>query len=127
MFRMLQNLHKTSSSKTALKEITTPAECDAVTSRDLTVLFKHSSSCGTSWMAHREVGRFLSLRPETSLFLVSVGEHRSLSRYIAERFDVEHESPQILVVSQNRLLATRSHDDITLEFLLQVVDKPNKK
>lgn len=111
------------SAKTNFREVKTPAECESLLGDDLAIVFKHSSSCGTSWMAHREMVRFQQMRPHAPIVLISVLNNRSLSRYVSDRFAIEHESPQVLVVRKNELVAARSHDDITLEFLLQFVDE----
>jgi bacillithiol system protein YtxJ len=62
------------------------------------------------------------MRPQAPIVLISVSASRPLSRHVAERFAIDHESPQVLVIRNNELVAARSHDDITVEFLLDFVD-----
>jgi bacillithiol system protein YtxJ len=92
-------------------------DCDALFAGGWAVLFKHSPSCPLSWVAHRQIIQFRKTWLDAPVHLVSVRRQRALSRYIAERTGIEHQSPQILVLSQGKIVATASHADITAELL----------
>ncbi len=100
----------------AIPEVKTIEECEALLDQDVIVLFKHSSTCGTSIRARSEVMRFCAAHPDTPVHLMSVWR-RELMSYVQERSGVEHESPQILVFRRGEIVATASHGDITAALL----------
>ncbi len=59
------------------------------------ILFKHSTTCPISAAAYREVEKF-EQQSDAPIALVRVIEERPLSNAIAERFGVQHQSPQVL-------------------------------
>ena len=103
-----------------IPEIKSLAECTSLMERDLVIFFKHSPTCPVSWMAHREVVKFLADQPEAPLYLVSVRQRRDVAQYIAEKTGVRHESPQIVVLRRGEVRADASHDEVTAEFLKQL-------
>jgi bacillithiol system protein YtxJ len=50
--------------------------------------------------------------------------NRDISRLVADRFDVEHQSPQVIVVHRGKAVYQASHYDIEVEALmgLRLVD-----
>lgn len=98
-------------------ELTALAELDAVLAHSATrpvLLFKHSPTCGTSAQAHEEIE---SLVEEGSLpadvYLISVRASRAVSNAVAERFNLRHESPQVLLVRGGALMWHASHFRVT--------------
>ena len=77
------------------------------------VIFKHSSTCGTSMMAHEEIQAFVEGAPWAEVFVVSVHAGRALSNEIAARFRVRHESPQALVLKDGGVAWHASHFRVT--------------
>jgi len=80
---------------------------------DMVVLFKHSTSCGLSSMMLR---RFQQLwghaAADTSFYILDVIRYRDLSNTISSRYQVMHQTPQVLILKGNRLLAHASHSGI---------------
>jgi bacillithiol system protein YtxJ len=109
---------RTASSAPSIPEVRTIEACEKLLEGSLTILFKHSTGCGTSWSAHREIVEFCRLRPEAPVVLLPVLQSRALCRYIADRFAIEHQSPQVLVIRDKQLVSAVSHDEITTQFLL---------
>lgn len=76
------------------------------------ILFKHSETCGVSFMAR-------SLFEEGSLpapvHEIVVQRHRDLSNEVAAQLGVRHESPQALVVVNRRVAWHSSHAGVTVE------------
>ena len=101
-------------------ELTTVQDYEALLSRDLVIVFKHSPACVGSWLAHATVNQFLKSQPETAVYLVCVRRHRDLSRHIADHTGVQHASPQVLVFRKGQVVKTASHDQITPELLASV-------
>lgn len=106
-----------SRSSPSIPELATTQEFDALAEQELTVVFKHSPTCPVSLYAHQEVSRFCANQPDVPVYLVSVRRRREVSRHIADRTGVTHESPQILVFRRGRVIAAASHDDISADSL----------
>ena len=72
------------------------------------VLFKHSSTCPISTAAYRQMSLVAN---EVSLVVVQrAGE---VSREIASRTGIRHESPQAIVLRNGQAVWSASHFDIT--------------
>lgn len=78
------------------------------------LIFKHSTRCSISSTSLNRLERawednVLSNSPVYYLDLISF---RSLSALIAESFDIEHQSPQILLIKNQKCIYHASHFDI---------------
>jgi bacillithiol system protein YtxJ len=106
-----------SKSTGSLPEIDSIEECNSLMQHDLVVLFKHSPTCPVSWMAHREVMQLRTEQPDLPLYLISVRRRRDVAKFVEERTGVRHESPQILVLRNGKVVGSASHDDVTASFI----------
>ena len=70
-------------------------------------LFKHSNTCGISARAYREMAAMKS-----PVGLVVVQQARPVSDEIARRWQVNHETPQVLIVKGDDLAWDASHFEI---------------
>jgi len=77
------------------------------------LLYKHSETCPVSAMAQREIDRLEHHRPDLDIWVVDVHAHRALSREIAERFTIRHESPQAILVRDGAAVWHSSHYGVT--------------
>ena len=101
------------------KDLTSIEELNSAisTSNDtLVVLFKHSTRCSISRMALKilEMGWDESLASVDAYYL-DLLNHRDVSGSIAERFDVEHQSPQMQVLKGGAVLGVSNHSDINAD------------
>ncbi len=80
------------------------------------LLFKHSDACPISARAYRQMEEV-----KTPVSIVVVQESRDLSREVAERTGVRHETPQALVLRNGRVVWNASHFDITADVVEQAV------
>ena len=80
------------------------------------LLFKHSTACPISARAYREMQ---GVRVPVSILVVQ--ESRDVSRQVAERTGVTHETPQALVLRNGRAVWNASHFDITSDVVEQAV------
>ena len=71
-------------------------------------IFKHSSRCGISSMVLSRFEKQLKEREETYFHLHIQGS-RSLSNWLAEELKIRHESPQLIVLKEAKVLAYDSH------------------
>lgn len=101
--------------------VETEEALDEATSLPLALLYKHSTRCGSSLRALREVERFASAEPEVPVFGIDVIRHREVSDRAAERLDVAHQSPQALLVRSGRQVWNASHSRITAAVLAEAI------
>jgi bacillithiol system protein YtxJ len=88
------------------------------------LLLKHSLTCGTSAYAHEEFEDFLSepgLQVDACVVHVQTG--RAISDAIAERFGIRHESPQLLLISNEQLVWHASHYRIRRRDIAAALDR----
>jgi len=78
------------------------------------VIFKHSTRCSISSMALSRLERSESVAGIDFYYLDLIA-YRNISAKIAEIFEVEHESPQILLVRNGECIYDESHYGITME------------
>ncbi len=79
-------------------------------------LFKHSTRCPISAGAKRHVEAYLENADEPPPFhLLLVVESRPVSRKAAELLDVDHQSPQLILLKDGRAVWDTSHHGITEE------------
>ena len=83
------------------------------------LIFKHSTACGGSHAAAREVARFLAAHPGAPVFVVHVIEQRPLSNAVAERTGIRHASPQVILLEDGRPVWSATHFAITTEALAE--------
>jgi thioredoxin 1 len=79
------------------------------------IVFKHSESCGASWFAEASLAAGPWPVPVRRLV---VQDDRALSRRVAERVGVRHESPQVLLLVDGRVAWHTSHAGVTRERVL---------
>ncbi len=84
--------------------------------RKLMVL-KHSATCPISSRAKRELDSLLADNPDLEVYLVVVQQQRDVSNELAEKLDVLHESPQLLLIGDGMVLEYWSHQLITRELV----------
>ena len=87
------------------------------------VLFKHSATCGTSAMAFEEMEELKALEPAAEVFVVTIPFGRSVSNEIARRFNVRHESPQVLILCDGGITWHASHFRVTREGIASALAK----
>lgn len=77
------------------------------------LIFKHSTRCGISRMV---ISQFKKEYPFTSdkadLYYLDLLNYRDISNAIADRFDVVHESPQLLIIRNGEVINHASHGSI---------------
>ncbi|RNA62407.1 bacillithiol system redox-active protein YtxJ [Chryseobacterium nematophagum] len=82
-------------------------------------LFKHSTSCFISKMVLKNFERdFESIEVDTDMYFLDLKAHRSISNKIAEEFEIRHESPQLLVLENGKVINNASHEDISINQIL---------
>jgi bacillithiol system protein YtxJ len=95
-------------------------EIDEISQTKSVVLFKHSTRCSISRMALKQFDTEFNY-PEEKIdwYLLDLLNHRDLSNEIASRYNVMHQSPQIIVIRNGKAVFNESHDSISAEDLKQ--------
>jgi bacillithiol system protein YtxJ len=96
----------------------TAEQLDALVERSFSrpvLIIKHSPACGTSFQALDELEQHRDELTELDVHIVDVLGRRALSQSIAGRFNVRHESPQVLLLVNGRVLWNASHFRVTAE------------
>jgi len=109
-----------------LSRITTSAQLDDLfnaSSRRPVWLFKHSLICPTSAGAWHEFEKFAARQSDRALIgVIEIQRARELSREVAVRTGVRHESPQVLLIRDGLAVWHGSHWEITEQALDQAAE-----
>ncbi|MEO8773247.1 MAG: bacillithiol system redox-active protein YtxJ, partial [Gelidibacter sp.] len=96
--------------------LTTIEQLDEIVERSKTktqIIFKHSTRCGVSRMVMNQFKKSYRLsESEADLYYLDLLNYRAISGEIAEKFQVMHESPQLLVIKNGVVVAYASHSGI---------------
>jgi bacillithiol system protein YtxJ len=81
------------------------------------LIYKHSTRCNVSRTAFDRLIRKWNpdAAGEATVYFLDLLEHRDISSAIAERFGVEHQSPQVLIISKGRSVLDLSHFEIDFD------------
>jgi len=76
-------------------------------------IFKHSTRCGISRMVLNQFEKSYSIDPnKMKLYFLDLLGHRDVSNEVGIRFQVVHQSPQLLVIKNGNTVAHASHHGI---------------
>ena len=75
-------------------------------------IFKHSTRCSISRMALKQFENEFDLEGTVTPYFLDLLNHRDISQEIATRFDVYHQSPQLLLIKEGKSIYDASHSDI---------------
>ena len=98
---------------TDLKQLEEIAEESVETS---IIIFKHSTRCSISRMALKNFEKEYNIQEDSAKpYFLDLLEHRDISNAIASQFNVEHQSPQLLLIKDGKVVYHTSHSDIDAE------------
>ncbi|RFN57691.1 bacillithiol system redox-active protein YtxJ [Marixanthomonas ophiurae] len=85
-------------------------------------VFKHSTRCGISRMVLKQFEKNYDLSDDQlKLYFLDLLQNRNISDEIANRFKVQHESPQIIIFKDGEVVHHDSHQGIDAEHLARFV------
>jgi bacillithiol system protein YtxJ len=77
------------------------------------VIFKHSTTCGISRMVlNMFTGSFVMEPGAMDMYFLDLLANRNVSNAVAEKFQVNHQSPQMLIIKNGVVVAHDSHGAI---------------
>jgi bacillithiol system protein YtxJ len=80
------------------------------------VIFKHSTRCSISSTALSRFERAWGATENTAFYLDLIA-YRPISLEIAEKFGIQHQSPQVLVINKGTCTYSATHWDISVDEL----------
>jgi bacillithiol system protein YtxJ len=97
-------------------------EIDAISETKPVVIFKHSTRCSISRFALKQFdAEFNYDDSQIDWYLLDLLNHRDISNEIAHRYEVMHQSPQIIVIKNKKAIYHDSHDGIDANDLKKFV------
>ncbi|MFY8003319.1 MAG: bacillithiol system redox-active protein YtxJ [Chitinophagaceae bacterium] len=98
----------------ALNDLAQLAAISELSATKPQVIFKHSRTCSISGMALARLER--SKEPQgADFYLLDLLTYRPVSNAVAEKFQVHHESPQVLVIKNGECVYDESHYAIIMD------------
>ena len=95
-------------------------EIDEISHTKPVVLFKHSTRCIISRTVLKQFDtEFQFTDDKIAWYLLDLLNYRDLSNEIANRYNVVHQSPQIVVIRNGKAVFNESHDSISVDDLKQ--------
>lgn len=101
------------------KNITSIAQLDTIEQESHAtpvVIFKHSTSCPISSMAKNRFERNDNTGNE-SYYYLDLLRFRDISNAIADKFQVHHESPQVILLKNGEVTHHDSHMAISFDYI----------
>lgn len=105
--------------------LTTIAQLEELTresNQNPVIIFKHSYACSISKTALNRLERNWNQDQSVKTYFLDLLTYRDLSRAVAERFQVRHESPQVLLIEGEKAVYDRSHFDINFADIKKRLD-----
>jgi bacillithiol system protein YtxJ len=105
-----------------LKDKTQLDELIKISSHKPVLIFKHSTRCGISRMVLKNFESDYDI-PETEmdLYFLDLLNYRALSQDISAKFNVTHQSPQVLVIKNGEVIYYDSHDYISVKKIKEIL------
>lgn len=96
-----------------LTSIETLEEIQEISHEKPVAILKHSTSCGISRMVLRNFEKEYNLEEgKAKLYFLDLLNHRDISNKIASKFNVPHESPQLIIIKDGKAVYDASHSEV---------------
>lgn len=84
------------------------------------LIFKHSTICSISSMALSRLERKWHLTEDKiTAYFLDLRKFRDVSNYLEGKFQVKHESPQVLLIKNGECVFNTSHNLITADNIIE--------
>ncbi|QSS97014.1 bacillithiol system redox-active protein YtxJ [Psychroflexus sp. ALD_RP9] len=80
--------------------------------KNFVFIFKHSPRCGISNMVLNQFKQQIPSKTNAKFYLLNVIQNRDLSSQLAKDLNVVHESPQLIILKDEKVLSESSHSAI---------------
>lgn len=108
-------------------EITSEQDLDTISEASFQnnlgiVIFKHSTRCSISSVAKTRLSLSWDFKEELPIYYLDLLSYRNISDLIAEKFNIFHESPQIIVIKSGKAIYHTSHLSISVKDLHKALE-----
>ncbi len=113
-----------SNDKMEWNQLTSKDQLDLIVSMSgdkAVLIFKHSTRCSISRFALKQFENEFDLQGKIALYFLDLLNHRDISNEIALRFNVQHQSPQVLLIKNGHVVYHNSHDGINAKELINFI------
>ena len=108
--------------------ITSPEQIREIQERSKEIpclIFKHSTSCSISALARHRLENAWDLNDnQVEVYFLNILRYRAISNQLAEDYEVWHESPQILLIRDEKCHYHSSHLDISVNQIKEQLEVP---
>lgn len=105
----------------ALTDLNQLNEITHLSQSKLVLIFKHSTRCGISRMALKQFENQFELQPTITTYFLDLLNYREVSNEIANRFNIVHQSPQIVLLKEGKVIYSASQETIEAQNLRNFV------
>jgi len=98
-----------------LSSISDLEDADKLSYDNDVLLFKHSTTCSISHMAKMRLESSWNLSDRLIPYYLDLKTYRNVSDTISEKYQVHHESPQVIIIRKGECIYDASHLDISVE------------
>ena len=95
-----------------LNSITQLKEIEDKSKTKTQIIFKHSTRCGISRMVLNQFTEAYDVGTQLDLYYLDLLSYRDVSNEVGYKFQVLHESPQLLIIKNGITVAHASHGGI---------------
>ncbi|MCT2563804.1 bacillithiol system redox-active protein YtxJ [Chryseobacterium herbae] len=82
-------------------------------------IFKHSTRCFISKTVLNNFEREIdNLDHQLDLYYLDLLEHRAISNKISKDLEIRHESPQLIIIEDGKVINSASHEDISISQII---------
>jgi bacillithiol system protein YtxJ len=75
-------------------------------------IFKHSTRCSVSRMALKQFENEFDFPDKVTAYFLDLIAYRDVSNEIMNRFGVQHQSPQLILIKNGKAIYSATHSDI---------------
>ena len=87
-------------------------EIKSNSNQKLQLIFKHSTRCIISKMALKQFEKEYDFADQMDLYLLDLLQNRDISNQIATNYDIQHQSPQLILIQNSKVIYNVSHENI---------------
>jgi bacillithiol system protein YtxJ len=117
-----ENKNETPTSKISWNDLTDLEQLNEIISLSNVspvLIFKHSTRCSVSRMALKQFENEFNTLDKVTPYFLDLITYRDISNEIASRFQVVHQSPQVLLIKNGKSVYDASHSDIDANYLVE--------
>lgn len=121
VFKSQRDITKDEIKEVPWHALTAPEQLDKIEeeSKERSIaIFKHSTRCGISRMVLSNFEKEYDLdEKDHKIYFLDLLANREISNLVADRFEVRHESPQLILIREGKVVHHASHHSIDVEDL----------